>query len=39
MDVSMTTEGPLGTVMAAAVAWGASGISSAGLEDCWARTK
>src|ERR1700691_3429028 len=31
MDVSMTTVGPLGRIMAAAVAWGASGRSSAGL--------
>ena len=35
MDVSMTTKGPLGTVVASAVACGASGISGGGA-DCWA---
>src|ERR1017187_837018 len=37
MEVSMTTVGPLGRMSAAAVACGASGNSSAGLVDCWAR--
>src|ERR1035441_405731 len=37
MEVSMTTVGPLGWTNAAAVAWGASGRSSAGLADFWAR--
>src|ERR1019366_9814346 len=40
IDVSMTTVGPLGWTMAAAVAWGASGSGSgawgAGVVDCWA---
>src|ERR1035438_2537166 len=36
MEVSMTTVGPLGWTNAAAVAWGASGRSSAGLADFWA---
>jgi hypothetical protein len=36
MEVSITTVGPLGWVMAAAVACGASGRASAGVEEVWA---
>jgi hypothetical protein len=33
IDVSMTTVGPLGWMVAATVAWGASGKSAAGAGD------
>ena len=38
IEVSITTYGPLGTVIASGVAWGASGISWLAGVDCCAKT-